>query len=388
MVNPNQPLYPPPGQPWQPRPAAWQPTGTQLRPTYAPGPPIIQGAPKPPQPQGFPAPPFQPYPGPYAGPPRQQPPKQQPPLILFAALGLAGVVLILLLVAALTRPSQDGPDQQPETQYQNEDWEVPPVSNSPPEFPVPESNAEARTWLDSNDIYQVALANPVRCDLPLLPGGEVDDNELETHLQDYVSCLTRVWGPALEEAGFEAYQPQITVYPVGGTIQTACGTVESQNAFFCPSDQRIYIAQDVADVLTADTQDSRIVFDLIIAHEYGHAMQARSGLLAASRILSSDANDDKALEYSRRTETQADCFAGTAMNSLSVGFGITEEDRQDILKISFEIGDDQLMKRQGVSVEPGNHGIGENRQLWVDRGLTADSLGTCNTFKAPSSEVK
>ena len=340
----------------------------------------------PPQPPGFPSPPFQPYPGPYAGPPRRQPPKQQP-LLLFAALGLAGVVLILLLVAALTSPSKAGPNQ-PDTQYQNEEWEVPPVSNNPPELPIPESDAEARTWLTNNDIYQVALANPVRCDLALLPGSEIDDDTLKTHLQGYISCLTRVWGPALEQAGFEAYQPQITVYPAGGTVQTACGTVESQNALFCPSDQRIYISQDVADVLTADTQDSRIVFDLIIAHEYGHAMQARSGLLAASRILSSDTGDNESLEYSRRTETQADCFAGTAMNSLSTGLGITDEDRRDILQISFEIGDDQLMKRQGVPVEPGNHGIGENRRLWVDRGLTADSLGICNTFDAPSSEVK
>ncbi len=296
------------------------------------------------------------------------------------------MVLILLLVSAITQPS-DIRQNPPATRYQNESWELPPITSSPPELPMPKTEAEARTWLTGNKIYDITLASPVRCELELLPAGSVNDDALEKYLQKYIGCLTRVWGPALEQAGYIAYQPQITVFPAGDSIQTPCGTINSQNAFYCSSDQRIYISQDVADALTTDTQQSRVLFNLVIAHEYGHAMQGRTGILAAEHGITA-MEEDNALEMSRRFEVQADCFAGNAMNSLSEGLGITDQDRQDILQISYEIGDDQLMKRSGQTPEPGGHGTGDNRRMWVKRGLGASSLGICNAYAAPSSEVK
>ncbi len=304
------------------------------------------------------------------------------------ALAAAVTILVaLLLVAVYQTITADDPDEIV-TEYQNEDWQVPPATDSPPEIPMPESLRQARIWLTDNPIYEVTLASPVRCELDLLPGGKVTDAELQIHLDAYMACLTKVWGPALEQAGYVAYQPQVTVYPQGEEVATACGDAPSVNAFYCALDQRLYIAQDILDMLPKDSASARIVFDLIMAHEYGHAIQGRTGMLLSERWLASEGSETEMLEWSRRTEVQADCFAGLAMNSLSQSLGITDEDREDVLTASYHIGDDQLAERLGQDPdEPGDHGSGKNRKLWAQRGLDNHTVSTCNSYSAPNSEV-
>ena len=175
-----------------------------------------------------------------------------------------------------------------------------------------------------------------------------------------------------------------------GKVITGCGTQESQNAFYCAADQRIYIAQDMLDVLSTDLSKARAIFNLIIAHEYGHTIQGQSGILVSGNALAKRDSDSKAIEISRRLETQADCFAGAAMSSLWQGLKLTDADRQDILNIIMDLGDDKLRERNnGDPNEEGDHGKGKNRHTWLERGLNSGgSLGQCNTFTAPSGEVE
>ena len=332
---------------------------------------------------GFPPGGFAPYPGPYAAPARKR------PVGLMVALAAAVVLLSGVLVLALSQVI----GQHPETTsagYQNEDWSVPPVSSEPPQLPTPEDEAEAKKLTRQNRIYDVSLASPVRCDLQLPPGGEINDDKLQEHMEAYIGCLTRVWGPAIEAAGSTAYQPKITVYPAGEKVTTGCGSTDSGNAFFCPSDLQLYIAQDVLKALSDDASQARIVFDLIIAHEFGHAVQGRTGILGGERWLAESASSkQEKAELSRRSEVQADCFAGAALNSLSSSLQLTETDRSDIMRVMFEIGDDQLAERHNVNPDRVDaHGSGQNRRMWAERGLKAKSVEDCNTFTAPSSEVE
>jgi len=107
-------------------------------------------------------------------------------------------------------------------------------------------------------------------------------------------------------------------------------------------------------------------------------------------MLIDDSDESEKLETSRRLETQADCFAGAALGSLWQGLKLTDADRQDILATTTDIGDDKLSERNnGDPDEAGNHGKSQNRRLWVERGLNSGgSLGQCNTFNAPASEVE
>lgn len=315
------------------------------------------------------------------------PKKKGPPAVLIGAVIGTGIALVALLGYALF--SGDSGDGGPD--YRNEDYQVPTVTSSPPELEIPETMSELTALLEDNPIYEETFPVPVRCDLTLDPGvHSISDDELEERMTTYVGCLTRAWGPTIEAAGFIAYQPRLTVYPAGGTVNTPCGTAESLNAFYCGGDQNLYLARDIGDVLTAQTSAERILFELIMAHEYGHAMQGRTGIFAASAILAYDEEDEAvALELSRRTEVQADCFAGEGLQSLGESLGIDENDVAAISRISFEIGDDQLQERFGATtIQPGNHGIGENRQLWIERGYNDAAMSVCNTWTAPTSEVR
>ena len=304
-------------------------------------------------------------------------------MALFSALALLGGMVVVALINQANPASVS-------TDYKNEDWEVPPVTTQPPPLEKPGNKAEMTTLTKDNPLYTMSLESPVRCDLELLPGREQDDQELQASLQTYVGCLTRVWGPTLKQAGYTAFQPKLTVYPEGETVTTGCGTQQSHNAFYCTLDQQIYISQDVLDVLSADVSQARIVFNLIIAHEYGHVIQGQSGILLSGHMSVDDANDSEKQETSRRIETQADCFAGAALGSLEQGLKLTDTDRQDILEVTADVGDDRLNERaNGDPDEAGDHGKSQNRRLWAERGLNSGgSLGQCNTFNAPASEVE
>ena len=76
------------------------------------------------------------------------------------------------------------------------------------------------------------------------------------------------------------------------------------------------------------------------------------------------------------------------MSSLWKGLNLTDQDREDIIKTTFEIGDDQLAERHNLPNTTGDHGTGANRRLWLERGLGAQTLGSCNTYTAPSGEVE
>ena len=304
-------------------------------------------------------------------------------MALFSALALLGGMVVIALINQANPASVS-------TDYKNEDWEVPPVTSQPPPLAKPENKAEMTTLTKDNPLYTMSLESPVRCDLELLPGREQDDQELQASLQTYVGCLTRVWGPTLKQAGYTAFQPKLTVYPEGETIATGCGNQKSHNAFYCTLDQQIYISQDVLDVLSADVSKARVVFNLIIAHEYGHVVQGQSGILLSGHMAVDNADDSEKMDAKRRLETQADCFAGAALGSLEQGLKLTDTDRQDILAVTADVGDDRLNERaNGDPDKVGDHGKSENRRLWAERGLNSGgSLGQCNTFNAPASEVE
>lgn len=326
-----------------------------------------------------------PPPGQFGGRP---PAPRRRPTWLIGALAAAGFVLIALL--AYTIASGGGNSGQVSPQYENEDYRLPTAGDEVPEVVMPNTEAELVEYLEENPLYSVTLPNPVRCELGL--DDEVHsmtDDELEERLAGIVGCLTRVWGPTLEEAGFVAYQPEMTVYPAGGTVQTQCGVQESLNAFYCGADQNLYLAADITRVLSPGPANHRMIYDVIISHEYGHALQGRTGIFVSSKYIESQADEPVALEASRRAEVQADCLGSLGIRALAESMGLTDEDRTMIEEIAHDIGDDTLRERFGGDPgEPGNHGTGESRQLWSARGLATDDIGACNTWVAPSTEVE
>jgi predicted metalloprotease len=207
---------------------------------------------------------------------------------------------------------------------------------------------------------------------------------LETHLNDLMACLVRAWQPPVTAAGYQIVRPSVTIY--GDSITTKCGKADGGNAFYCPADQQVYYSRTLPQAV-ADLQGSKWGPDLVLAHEFGHAIQARTGILIAANGLEQQAGDKtpEGLQISRRIETQADCFSGLFLRSTSQSLGITQADVPAMEVIFVAIGDDSLSRNPDIE---STHGRGSSRLYWARQGLGTSSVGKCDTFTAAADLVK
>jgi len=322
---------------------------------------------------GFPGLPA-PAPGGFGGRPQSNPLKR----VLVAVMCLVGVALVGLVVVNLVVGSSTTT-----VAYQNDNYKVPPPDQNPPPLPAPSTYDEAQQWTTSNKIYNQKMPIPVRCELKPITD-QSTDAELDTHLNNLMACLVRAWEPAVTAAGYQIVRPSVTIY--GDSITTKCGKAAGGNAFYCPADQQVYYSRTLPDVV-ADLKGSKWGPDLVLAHEFGHAIQARTGILISANGLEQQAGTNSAagLEMSRRIEQQADCFSGLFLRSTAQSLGIKQSDVPAMEVIFVAIGDDTLSDNPNIE---STHGHGTSRLFWARRGIGSSAVGQCNTFTAPASEVK
>ena len=164
---------------------------------------------------------------------------------------------------------------------------------------------------------------------------------MQAHFDGLVECLVRAWQPPVTNAGFIIIRPTVTIY--GESITTKCGD-SGINAFWCSADQQIYFSSQLPDRLSA--LRGKWAADVVMAHEFGHLLQGRTGLFAAGIIASQSAGSEKeGLIFRRRLETQADCFSGTFIRSVSTSLNIQQTDVEEILNSYVVVGDDAGERR-------------------------------------------
>ena len=343
------------------------------------------GNPPQPGPGGFPA---QNQPGPNPGGPPfasgQYPPAYpwpKPKKQSGGAWWLALPVVVLGLMVgyfALTQQSGAKPTNGTKTNdgkevvYVNEEYEVPRAGQGPSKPVDPFNDPDL---LDKNKFYEQKVPKPVRCEAEDADMG--DTKAVEKRLQELSECLTRTFGPPLEAAGYQSYQPRVVVFEGSGG-KTPCGELESHNAFFCAGNQGIYFSADLGEVIG----NNQTVWDYVMAHEYGHNVQGRNGILLQRIYAQQDASsDDEKFEINRRLEVQADCLAATFINSNAESMGYDERDFKTVEKAARRVGDP-------ADAEKPAHGRSDSRGLWTKRGLEATTYQECNSFVAPAGEVK
>ncbi|MFT4218355.1 MAG: neutral zinc metallopeptidase [Micropruina sp.] len=337
--------YPPPG-------GFQRPTGVQ--PGY------------PPQPGGF-----------QPAPQRGRSPLGKVVLLVAMACGLllAGIVVANLVTGS------DGTSPRPAETYT-----PPPPDMNPPEPPVPTTYGEATEWLQNNAVYQQSTTIPTDCNnLKPIDALNATEAELNAHLQDLTACLLKVWHGPVEAAGFVLPRPPATVY--SQPIQTACGKLDSVNASYCGGDQRIYYAKPLPTIFPKDLQNTKFLMEMIIGHEFGHTIQARTGISISGAAWEQKVGSKAAANvFSRRLEMQADCFAGMWTHAVAQSQGLTAADLDRLRTITYNLGDDVLSGKPNVD---GGHGLGMTRKRWFDVGLNGGpSLSQCNTYTSPDSQVR
>lgn len=283
------------------------------------------------------------------------------------------------------RPSQPTAKPTPkQPTYQNDNYEAEPPPRNPPQLPYPANDAQAKTWLTRNSLYGQVSPKPVRCALSLVDAPTAKTAQLQRHADELTACLMRVWDGTLASAGYLAVRPNVTIYTQ--PIQTPCGRFEMYNAYYCPANQRVYYAPNVAEWFPPRATSSRLTVLLVIAHEFGHVVQARTGIWQAQYQLARRLTRNEALAYSRRAELQADCLSGVFVGSLATALAIDQNKRNAIAAHAKAWGDEAGKRDPNT---PGDHGSGANRANWVLTGVDhRGSLAACNTWVAPDQQVR
>jgi predicted metalloprotease len=297
--------------------------------------------------------------------------------LLFALIGITLLALAGLVVAGVVSRPVVVP-------YQNEDYQVPDADLHPPQVPIPETLAEAETWTRTNALYGQTAPVPVNCVLEPIDVATADDALLKSHFEKLMGCLVRVWQPPLTAAGFQIYRPTVTIY--GDEVANACGAGKMpHNAFYCGVDQQVYWSRTLGGDLVPMSVD-RWAGDEVLGHEFGHAIQGRTGILYAEHMIRKAApTDSDSLRSNRRLETQADCFAGMFVRSVSRSLGYEQKDLAAIEKGFADSGDEHFLKDPNAE---GNHGRSASRVYWGTTGLGTSAAGSCNTFIAPPALVR
>jgi predicted metalloprotease len=299
-------------------------------------------------------------------------------LLVIIILGLATIVG--LAISGLSSSSGTGSST---AAYQNDDYQVPPPDTNPPPIPLPQTYEQAEQLITNNPFYRQAVPVPVRCSSQPINVATASDAQLKSHFEGLMECLVRVWEPPVTNAGFIIVRPTVTIY--GKELTTKCGKT-GVNAFYCTADQQVYYSNLLPQALPSTIGNNKWTADIVMAHEFGHALQGRTGILVSGHALGQESGDEgTAAKYMRRLETQADCFSGMFVHSVSVSLGVQQQDVDGILAIYDTIGDDNLSGKPDVV---GNHGLGRSREYWGNMGLANSEVGKCNTFIVPARFVR
>jgi predicted metalloprotease len=296
-------------------------------------------------------------------------------------LAVVGIVVLLGLGIAVINALSGGTTT---AGYVNESYTPPAPDLNPPPLPTVTTVAEATDTVTKDAIYAQTVPGPTLCQVSTIDLTSASAADLETYMTKIVGCLMTVWNDPVTQAGYQLPRPPVIVY--SSPITTGCGKLETENAVYCGADQKIYYATDLPSILPSDLQNARFVVEMIIAHEFGHAVQARTGILISFNGLESTASTKpEKNDWSRRGEMQADCLSGLFIRSVSKSAGLTQQDLTNIGATARAVGDDTLSGKANID---GNHGLAANRQYWIELGMASTKVEVCNTFVAAADAVR
>ncbi|MEU0089230.1 neutral zinc metallopeptidase [Kribbella sp. NPDC006257] len=224
--------------------------------------------------------------------------------------------------------------------------------------------------LTKNPLYRIGKLPATRCRQPLQsPTSLANVRAFETEL---LSCLNRLWQPAIQRAGFTFQAPKLVV--VKGTSPSSPCDIYDRDAYYCGG--TIYIdATTVLDSWNGNQGQTVAYLTFVLGHEYGHHLQALTGIFKAEyqwqlpRV-------DLSLLGSRRIELQANCLSGVFLGAVQGTYLLVDED----------LADWQAVVRNFIDPDR-DHGNTENAGNWSIAGYDAADPKACNTFTAAAPFV-
>jgi predicted metalloprotease len=216
--------------------------------------------------------------------------------------------------------------------------------------------------------------------LLVVPAGASADVHYRATADESLADIQAYWAEALPATYGRTYRaiPSDRVFPYSsddpppgcGTRGTTPYREVAGNAFYCEEDD--FVAYDVEGLIPAlRKRYGDVAVGLVLAHEMGHAVQARVGA------------PDGAFVY---TELQADCFAGSWARHIARGEGTDLRLSADDLDRALA-GFLDLRDPSGTDGgEPGAHGNAFDRVSAFQDGLTGGAT-TCKRYETDPPEV-
>jgi uncharacterized protein len=218
--------------------------------------------------------------------------------------------------------------------------------------------------------------------------GAQANTELDCEVVAVVNSLDGYWSNQFARSGISFQPPRTNFF--SGAVRTGCGSATSDvGPFYCPADNEIYI--DLGSFRELQTrfgaEGGPFARAYVIAHEYGHHIQAMLG--TNRRVRAGEAGPTSG---SVRLELQADCYAGvwadhaTSVPTASGRPLITDVTQQDVaaaLDTASRIGDDYIQSQLGggrVDRSQFTHGTSAQRERWYTTGYQTGDPTRCDTF--------
>jgi len=215
------------------------------------------------------------------------------------------------------------------------------------------------------------------------PKPPLQNAKLAGYGKKLVGCLMKSFAKPLAARGIELSTPRVKAYR--RTIKTPCGRFGQRDApaYYCSATRTIYWPVSADDGNEAYTF-ARLGYLGLVAHEFGHHMQASSGMLReyGQRSFAVKSRGQRYL-LSRRLELQAQCFEGVFLATTARSIRLSSNDRYQLRVWHTYTGDED----PPAGRKP-DHGSSAAQIRWLNRGLNSGDFGRCNTWTASKKSVK
>jgi predicted metalloprotease len=231
--------------------------------------------------------------------------------------------------------------------------------------------------LQKNEIYTVGKVPTVNCKEPSIK--PTSRSAILKYYNALLPCLNRAWQPLVKKAGYPFRPPKLQL--VTKNTSSCLGTTD--RSFYCGADETISMQwQDTPKTYRQNALATRVVMMDTLAHEYAHHVQHLTNILISSESREGWTKSNAAkLEWNRRLELQASCFAAAFLGANKQGLGFRGEKLRFWEYMVQHSGDEYDEKKVR------DHGSRKNQWLWGGAAFKSGSPASCNTYTAPSTKV-
>lgn len=184
-----------------------------------------------------------------------------------------------------------------------------------------------------------------------------------------------MWSDIFSKNNLDYIPPKLVLFR--GATKSGCGGAQSQSGpHYCPTDETIYLDETFFEELKNrfGAAGGDVAEAYVIAHEVGHHVQNKLGILDDANTVKND--------VSIKVELQADCFAGLWAYSIRNEGVFLPDEIKEAIDAASAVGDDRIQKTTTGTVQPETwtHGSSAQRVEWFSRGFETGKVSECNTF--------